>query len=66
MWKSKFTELIDIHAPFKTRKVGKKVQPWITKEILDSKRNKNFLKKSVQNYECKGLAKFQIRTKFSQ
>ena len=50
MWKSKFTEFIDVHAPLKTRKVGKKVQPWITKEILDSKRNKNFLKKkSFQN-----------------
>ena len=47
MWKSKFTELIDVHAPLKTRKVGKKVQPWITKEILDSKRNKNFLKKKA-------------------
>ena len=46
-WKSKFTELTDAHAPLKTRKVGKKVQPWITKEILDSKRNKNFLKKKA-------------------
>ena len=49
MWKSKFIELINVHAPLKTRMVGKKVQPWITKEILDSKRNKNFLKKSFQN-----------------
>ena len=47
MWKSKFTELIDVHAPLKTRKVGKKVQPWITKEILVSKKNKNFLKKKA-------------------
>ena len=63
MWKSKFTELIDIRAPLKTRKVGKKVQPWITKEILDNKRNKNFMKKkSFQNWESKGLAKFQICT----
>ena len=46
-WKSKFTELIDVHAPLKTREVGKKVQPWITKEILDSKRNKKFLKKKA-------------------
>ena len=42
-----FTELIDVHAPHKTRKVGKKVQPWITKEVLDSIRNKNFLKKML-------------------
>ena len=46
-WKSKFTELIDVHAPLKTCKVCKKVQPWITKEILDSKRNKKFLKKKA-------------------
>ena len=47
MCKSKFTELIDVHAPLKTRKVGTKVQPWITKEILDSKRKENFLKKKA-------------------
>ena len=64
IWKSKFTELIDAHAPLKTRKVGKKVQPWITKEILDSKRNKNFLKKKASKTMNPRIGK--IFTKFSQ
>jgi hypothetical protein len=47
VWKSKFTEIIDKHAPLKTRKIGKKCTPWITKQILFSKRHKNLLKKKA-------------------
>ena len=57
MWKSKFTELTDVHASLKTRKVGKKVQPWITKEIPDSKKNKNFLKKKLPKLGVQGIDK---------
>ncbi len=47
VWKNKFTEIIDKHAPLKTRKIGKKCTPWITKQILFSKRQKNLLKKKA-------------------
>ena len=47
IWKNKFTEIIDKHAPLKTRKIGKKRTPWITKQVLHSKRNKNLLKKKA-------------------
>ena len=41
VWKDRFTEIIDRHAPIKTRKIGKKRTSWITKEILLKKRQKN-------------------------
>ena len=47
VWKDKFTEIIDRHALIKTRKIGKKRTPWITKEILLKKRQKNLLKKKA-------------------
>ena len=47
VWKDRFTEIIDRHAPIKTRKIGKKRTPWITKEILLKKRQKNLLKKKA-------------------
>ena len=47
IWKNKFSAIIDKHAPLKTRKIGKKRTPWITKQLLLSKRNKNLLKKKA-------------------
>ena len=47
VWKDRFTEIIDRHAPIKTRKIGKKRTPWVTKEILLKKRQKNLLKKKA-------------------
>ena len=47
VWKDRFTEIIDRHAPIITRKIGKKRTPWITKEILLKKRQKNPLKKKA-------------------
>ena len=49
IWKNKFSAIIDKHAPLKTRKIGKKRTPWITKQLLLSKRNKNLLKKKDEN-----------------
>ena len=37
----------DKHAPLKNRKIGKKRTPWITKQLLLSKRNKNLLNKKA-------------------
>ena len=47
IWKNKFSAIIDKHAPLKTRKIGKKRTPWITRQVLLSKRNKNLLKKKA-------------------
>ena len=47
IWKNKFSSIIDKHALLKTRKIGKKRTPWITKQVLLSKRNKNLLKKKA-------------------
>ena len=47
IWKNKFSVIIDKHAPLKTRKIGKKRTPWITKQLLLSKRSKNLLKKKA-------------------
>ncbi len=44
VWKNKFTKIIKTHAPLKTRKIGTKRMPWITKQVLLSKRNKNLLR----------------------
>ena len=46
-WKNKFTKIIETHAPPKTRKVGTKRAPWITKQVLLRRRNKNLLKKKA-------------------
>lgn len=47
VWKNKFVEIIDKHAPIKSRKVGKRRTPWITKQILLSKRQNNLFKKKA-------------------
>ena len=47
IWKNKFSAIIDKHASLKTRKIGKKYTPWITKQVLLSKRNKNLLQKKA-------------------
>ncbi len=47
VWKNKFTKIIETHAPLKTRKIGVKHTPWITKQLLLSKRNNNLLKKKA-------------------
>ena len=47
VWKNKFTKIIETHAPLKTRKIGTKRTPWITKQVLLSKRNKNLLKRKA-------------------
>ena len=40
-------KLLKTHAPPKTRKVGTKRAPWITKQVLLRRRNKNLLKKKA-------------------
>jgi hypothetical protein len=66
IWKNKFTEIIDKHAPLKTRKIGKKRTPWITKQVLHSKRNENDWQifKSARNSYNK-LIKSSIRHHYS-
>ena len=47
----KFSVIIDKHAALKTRKIGKKHTPWITKQILLSKRKNNLLQKKALKYK---------------
>ena len=46
-WYSMFTEVVDKHAPVKTQRVKRNIQPdWLTSEILDSMRERDKCKKS--------------------
>lgn len=52
MWKHKFLEIVNKHAPLKKRKIKKKRTPWITSDLIAMKRQKNFLKRKAINSKC--------------
>ena len=46
-WYSMFTAVVDMHAPVKTQRVKRNIQPdWLTSEILDSMKERDKCKKS--------------------
>ena len=47
IWKNYFVCIVEKHAPLKKREIGKKRSPWITKQILNIKRQNNYLKKKA-------------------
>ena len=59
IWKNKFSAIIDKHTPLKTRKTGKERTPWITKQVLLSKRNKNLFKKKALESKNENDCKFK-------
>ena len=42
IWKNKFLEIVNIHAPLKRRKVSSKQIPWLTNDLILKKREKTF------------------------
>ena len=42
-----FMQIIDKRAPLKKRRIGEKQTPWITKQLLEHKWQKNYLKKKA-------------------
>ena len=47
IWKRNFMEIIDRHAPLKKRRLGKAKTPWINKNLLAGKWQKNILKRKA-------------------
>ena len=44
-WANKLTLVINKHAPFKKKRLGKKKSPWITPEVVSKMRQRDSLKK---------------------
>ena len=47
IWKKKFLEIVNMHAPLKRRKVSSKQIPWLTNDLLLKKREKTYLKRKA-------------------
>jgi hypothetical protein len=47
IWKNKFLEIENIHAPLKRRKVSSKQIPWLTNDLIFKKREKTYLKRKA-------------------
>jgi hypothetical protein len=45
MWLTNFTQILDKHAPFKKKRIGKKKSPWITPDVVQKMRARDYLKK---------------------
>ena len=45
MWLTNFTQILDKHAPFKKKRIGKKKSPWITPDVVKKMRARDYLKK---------------------
>ena len=49
-WYSLFISVIDKHAPIKTHRIKNEIQPeWVTADILDKIKQRDNLKKRMQN-----------------
>ena len=46
-WKTLFIEIVDKHAPLKTKRISKKHSPWITQELMRKIHKRNCLKKKA-------------------
>ena len=46
-WKTLFMEIVDKHAPLKTKRISKKHSPWITYGLMRKINNRNCLKKKA-------------------
>ena len=44
-WKNMLINCIDKHAPLRLKRVGKKKSPWITSQLKQTMRKRDFLKK---------------------
>ena len=73
-WKDRFLAVADMHAPQETKKVRSVNSPWITKNIRQKMRHRDFLKKKaiqtkskhyhqVYRKECNELNKLIKKTK---
>ncbi len=47
-WKNMLINCIDKHAPLKSKRVGKKKSPWITSQLRQNMRKRDFLKKKAK------------------
>ena len=47
-WKNMLINCIDKHAPLRSKRVGKKKSPWITSQLRQNMRKKDFLKKKAK------------------
>jgi hypothetical protein len=45
MWLTNFTQILDKHAPFKKKRLGKKKSPWITPDVVQKMGARDYLKK---------------------
>ena len=45
IWKEMFLGCVDKHAPLKSKRIRKKRSPWITRELLNKIRKRDFLKR---------------------
>ena len=46
-WKTLFMEIVDKHAPLKTKRISKKHSPWITYDLMRKIYKRNYLKKKA-------------------
>ena len=47
-WKNMLINCIDKHAPLRSKRVGKKKSPWITSQLKQKMRKRDFLKKKAK------------------
>ena len=45
MWLTNFTQILDKHVPIKKKRLGKKKSPWITTDVIQKMRARDYLKK---------------------
>ena len=46
-WKTLFMEIVDKHAPLKTKRISKKHSPWITYDLMWKIQKLNYFKKKA-------------------
>lgn len=47
-WKTRFIKCLDFHAPLRTKRIGKKRNPWITSDLLKKMSKRDILKKRAE------------------
>ena len=47
IWKNKFLHIVNKHAPLKERRISSKRVPWLTRELKNNKRQKEYLKQKA-------------------
>ena len=57
MWLTNFTQILDKHANFKKKRIGKKKSPWITPNVVQKMRARDYLKKQYDKNRNNELGK---------